>query len=290
MNQTAHKTGLVSLILFGASLVSQGVNSAPDDLSTAETVADRRLAEIIEAEGDLVRASEAGTGEESLLLKAQEIATRYEEFLENNPDHLYGWILCGKFLYSIGGDDRSFLAFQKAESLSPDLPVVQRYLGLILADSQEYELALAYHLRAVELDPKEPTYHDDLGRFLQRYGSSLEADGVLEEGRASVLAGESFALAFDLEPESFERGWRWAEAFTDMPDPDWGAVAGAWERVNGLSQTKIEREATRLQVARALIELGDFKEAQKWMNPVSTEVLQPSLEQLMKRLEKSAKN
>jgi len=253
------------------------------EIVESETFADQRLAEILEAEFKLQEEAVEGAGEESILVRAQEIADRYKNFLAENPDHLYGWILCGKFLRSIGADRRSFASFQKADSLSPDLPVVQRYLGLIAADMGDFRLALPYLLRAVELDPEEPVYRDDLGLFLVRFGPQLEADGALAGGRGPALALQSFEQAFRLDPASFERGWRWAEAYADLPEPDWEATALAWETVFQLSDTIAEREACRLQMARAWIEFGDMDRARQWLDPVQSEVLQHSWQNLKDR-------
>jgi len=250
-----------------------------------ETAADRRLAEIVEAEYELNLAAQEGIGEETLLLRAQELANRYEDFLEENPDHLYGWILCGKFLRSIGADQRAFQAFRKAESLGDGIAVVQRNLGLIAADLGDHRLALPYLLHAVELEPDEPVYRDDLGLFLIRFGPELEADDVLGEGRARTLALDSFASAFRLAPESFERGWRWAEAHADFREPDWEAAALAWQRVFPLAATNPEREACQLQIARAWIEAGQPAKARKWLDPVETEVLKPTRNELLRRLD-----
>lgn len=238
-----------------------------------ESLADRRLASILEDEKALVEASAEGAEADELLALAGDVARRYEAFLKENPDHLYGWILCGKFLRSIGADDRAFAAFRKADALSPDLAVVQSQLGLILADKEAFRPALAYLLRAVELAPAEPAYRHDLGDFLTRFGASLEEDGVLEPGRSGQLARVAFGEAFRLEPDSFERGWRWAETFADLPGTDWEAAASAWEEVHAAAGSLPEKEASRLQIARAWIEAGDPARAEEWLAPVETSAL-----------------
>jgi tetratricopeptide (TPR) repeat protein len=250
----------------------------------AETAADRRLAEILEAEEALREVSAEGAGEETLLLRAQRIADRYESFLAENPEHLHGWILCGKFLRSVGADRRAFQAFRRAASLKPDVAVVRQQLGLILAGQGEYRPALPHLLRAVELAPEEPAYRDDLGRFLLRFGEALEEDGALAPGRARVLALEAFHEAYRLEPESFDRAWRWAEAHADLPEPDWEGAAAAWEEVHRLAGSRAEREASRLQIARAWIEAGRPDRAEAWLDPVETPALVPTWESLRGRL------
>ncbi|MBC2600721.1 tetratricopeptide repeat protein [Puniceicoccus vermicola] len=263
-------------LVLGSGLVPLRAQEAVVD----ESVADQRLIEILASERDLVAAAVQGVGQDGLLVRAQDIARSYESFLADNPDHLYGWILCGKFLRSVGADNKAFAAFRKANSLQPDLPVVQQQMGLVLADLGSYEAALPFLLRAVELDPEEPGYHDEIGIFLIKYGSQLEVDGVLGEGRASALALESFETAFRLDPDSFERGWRWAEAHADLAEPDWEATAMAWQRVLPLAQTVPEREASRLQISRGWIEAGKPERAEEWLEPVETEALQASWEQL----------
>ncbi len=185
------------LFLCVSSLVR--ADSGSGEFRFGETEADRELAAILRQEAALDQAAEEGAGEESLLLMAQQVASRYEDFLRKNPSHVYGWILCGKFLRSVGADGRALAAFRKADELEPDIPVVHQQMGVILADQGEYRVALPLLLRAVELAPEQPVYREDLGRFLQMYGKRLEADGVLEEGRAAVLAEEAFQEALLLK-------------------------------------------------------------------------------------------
>lgn len=270
------KEVLVSLLVF--------LTAASAVLIAQESVADRELLGILEMQAELVEASEGGAGEETLLIRSQRIADRYEGFLERNPDHLHGWILCGKFLRSVGADARALAAFRKARSLAPGMAVVYEQMGLTLAAMEESEAALGFLLRAVELDPEEPVYREDLGNFLMRFGDKLETEGVLEPGRALILASESYGEAFRLEP-GFDRGWLWAESLGDLPKPDWEETAGAWAQVRELAVSEVEKEAARLQQARALIESGDQNEARILLEPVETPALRSSREQLLQRLE-----
>lgn len=274
--------GLLFGVAWGLAMAVPSIMA--ESTPSGESVADQRLMEILQAEYELIQASNEGVGQDGLLVRAQDIARSYESFLADNPEHLHGWILCGKFLRSVGNDSQAFAALRKADSLQPDLPVVQQQLGLVLSDQGAYEAALPFLLQAVELEPGEPIYHNDIGVFLVQYGPNLEEDGVLGEGRAAALALESFETAFRLDPQSFERGWRWAEAHADLPHPDWEATALAWEKVIPLAQTIPEREASRLQISRGWIEAGQPGRAEEWMAPVETEALQASWKQLRERL------
>lgn len=268
----------------GIGVILWGLLGASVVLSAQETAADRELMSILEMQAALMDASEEGAGEETLLLRSQRIAERYEGFLRRNPDNLEGWILCGRFLRSVGADARALAAFRKARSLAPDLAVVHELMGLTLADLGEIEAAMALLLRAVELDPEEPVYREDLGRLLRRHGARLEKEGALEEGRSPVLAVEAFEEAFRLSP-NFQKGWQWAESFADVPEPDWPGAAEAWRETMVLADSLAEREAVRLQLARALVEAGEVEEARDHLDPVETPSLQNSRKQLLKRIE-----
>lgn len=272
------------LALFWAGIVSAAASDA------AESVADRRLLEIIEMEKGLRERAASGVGEQSLLVEAQDIAERYERYLKDNPENVYAWLLAGKFLRSIGADRRAFSAFARADELEADLPVVQQQLGQILAERGQYQTAQAYLLRAVDLAPNEARYHEDLGLFLVTYQDQLEADGVLEDGRAMELAHEAFRKAHELDPGNFERSWRWAESFADLAHPDWKRAAQAWREAHSLAATTAEKEASRLQLARAYLEAGDPKNASVWLGPVETEALRSAREELHRlvRLEESS--
>ena len=272
------RVGLVLLLLRGTLSVGQG---------TGESVADQRLEEILIAQQELLVAAEEGLSDDGLMVRAQDLARSYESFLADNPDHFYGWLLCGRYLRSIGADSKALAALRKADSLQPNNAVVQRQIGQTLSDQGLYEPALPFLLEAVELDGDEPTYHEDLGVFLVRFGPNLERDEVLGPGRAAALALESFENAFRLDPENFERGWHWAEAHADLPDPDWEAAALAWQRVIGLADSLIEQEASRLRISRAWIEAGAPEKATQWMDPVETAALEDSWRQLQRQMEQN---
>jgi len=271
---------LLSCLLFFTGEQVWGTNAV-------ETPADRRLLAIVEEEQKLQERAAAGAGEETLLLMAQEIASRYEQFLADNPNHPYGWILAGRFLRNIGNDTLALAAFFRAEENTPGQAVVQQQIGQILAENGDYELALPYFLQAIELAPKEATYHEDMGLFLVSYGKLLEVDGVLESGRAEELRRDAFDTARQLEPDNFDRWWRWAESYTDRKEPDWPGSIKAWEKTLEQAKTTIQKEGVWLQLARSNLMAGNKDSAEKWLNK---EITTPALQQNWETLREQYKN
>lgn len=239
--------------------------------NTVITEADRRLAGIVAAEQELLSSYQQGElSEAALLARAQGIADRYQSFLRDNPEHLYGWILAGKFLRTIGADERAYEAFRRANDLDPEVAVVQQQLADILVGEGRHEPALGLFLRAVQLAPEEPVYQEDLATFLLRFGPELEEDGAVEEGRAPVLATRAFRRAYDLDPDNFDRAYQWAQSLEEHTEPDWPKIATAWEGLIALPETRAGREAVRLQVARAWLRAGATGRARAWLDPVRT--------------------
>lgn len=268
-------------------LCAAGGQSA-DERDQRETPADRRLLSIIEHEQRLQQRAEEGASEETLLLMAQEIADRYERFLADNPNHPYGWILAGRFLRSIGNDPLALAAFLRADQNTPGQAAVQQQIGQILAESGDYELALPYLLQAVEISPDEPTYHQDLGLFLMTHGTFLEQDGVLTKGRSRTLANEAFSQARKLDPNNFDRWWQWAESFSDLSEPDWEGSVSAWEETLKHTSSTIQQEAVWLQLARSNLKLGNWKDAEKWLDKeITTPALQANWKKLREQYEAS---
>ncbi len=282
------KTRLLgAFLLLGSPLFPPAAPAGPEERPAGEegspvvTEADRRLAAIVEAEGVLMDSYRRGElSEASLLARAQGIADRYESFLRDNPEHLYGWILAGKFLRTIGADQRAYEAFRRANDLDPEVAVVQQQLADILVGEGRHEPALGLFLRAVQLAPEEPVYQEDLGTFLLRFGPELEADGAVEAGRAPILASRAFRRAYELDPDNFDRAYRWAQSLEERTDPDWPAIAAAWEGLIPLPETRAGREAVRLQVARAWLRAGETGRAREWLAPVRTEPLRATWEGL----------
>lgn len=256
--------------------------------TVSETLADREILEIFEAANALEVAVERGeVGDEALLLRAQEIVSRYERVLRDNPGHLYGWILFARFLERVGRDDAALHAYLRADEIDDEVAAVKQGLGNLLSRLGEHPAALGYLLLAVDLDPEEAAYAHDLGMFLRRYAQELTEDGVLEPGAAMRLSNEALTEAHKRRPGNIDFAMRWAESFALLEPPDWSGSENAWRSIADLARSVTEEEAMRLHLARALVELEQWQQARKLLGPVRTKVFESNRQELLERVDES---
>jgi len=80
-----------------------------------------------------------------------------------------------------GDYDRGIADFTKAIELEPDEPVYHNDLAYVLAYAERWDEALAECQAAVKLAPDDPDFHDTLGAISLLAGQLPEAEGALRK-------------------------------------------------------------------------------------------------------------
>ncbi len=268
----------------GAATTTDAASTEGEHEPYRETLSDARLIDILESQDALfeeMAANSAHRSEAEYERRLQVIATEYDSFLLDNPEYVYGYLLYGKFLRSIGETKAANKAFMKANMLDPNLAVAKQQIGNYLAEEGEYALALPYYLAAIDLEPEEPLYRYELGELLSRYRKFYIDKGIFEPETLDRNMLDAFHSASQLAPANRDYHIRYAEAFFEVEDPDWQDALNQW-RILGKGVTDpLKLDLIHLQEARVLIKMGRTDEARQ----VLATVERPSLQEARAEVE-----
>jgi TolB-like protein/Tfp pilus assembly protein PilF len=118
----------------------------------------------------------------------------YRRALELNPNFATGHHLYADFLSALGRSREAIGEIRKALELDPLSLVIQNEVSWNLFMARQYEEALDFSLRALEMEPAFPATHHTLGLIYEQLGRFDEAVAELEEARAHSR-GNPAALA-----------------------------------------------------------------------------------------------
>jgi tetratricopeptide (TPR) repeat protein len=179
--------------------------------------------------------------------------------------------------------------FLEADKIDPRLAVVKQNIANYLVEEGRLADALPFLLKAVELEPKEPVYHHQLGTFLFLFKEDLLSLGIASVQTNDHSMHEAFRSASKLAPDNFEYKLRYAQSFFDISDPDWDKALGVWQNLRNQARDHLvsEREYLALGEARAMTQLGRGKEAVSILKTITSPSLRATRESLIKELKES---
>lgn len=257
------------------------------DTREPESLADQRLTRIVERERLLLERAAAHPESETVVVRLQEIADLYQGFVDDNPDHLLGWIFYGRFLNQIGRPDAALPVLARADEIDSRIAVVKQQLAAAFIDLGRFREAFPLFLEAIAIQPEEPVYLHQLGQFLHTYRDALVGDGAFDHRQIDRQMLEAFRQAAALEPENRDRQIRYAEAYDDLDEPRWEEALEHWSELERTAVSTREREAIYLFQARIHIRLGQWEEAEKLLGAISNPALFPTRDRLRERIDLS---
>jgi tetratricopeptide (TPR) repeat protein len=282
--------GVMTAMLLGLGAV--GLRAA-EQTSAGGTMAEHTLKRIVERQKEVL-ATAAKQGEKldegSFLQQMQSIAHDYELLLRNNPSFAAGYAAYGFFLSKTENRKEAMTMLLKADQLDGKIALVKNQLGNMFAEGGKPVQAAPYFLAAIELEPKEPLYHFQLGTVLVEAREDFLKTGEWTRVTLDGAMHEAFRRATELAPDRFEFAYRFAESFYDLEKPDWNAALKAWSAMEEKAPTAIERQTMRLHAANICIKLGKIEHARALMETVDDPKLQGQKQKLVAQLPGTPKN
>jgi tetratricopeptide (TPR) repeat protein len=277
----------LSLAFAALALVqSLGAQESGESLADHEfrQISERQIALLADAakQGDKVDA-------EALRLQAQSIVDDWERFLEANQNYAMGYAAYGYLLWKMDMRKEAVGLLLKANQINPDIALVKNEIGNYLAEEDKPLDALNYFLAAIQLAPKEPLYHYQLGTLLFEGRDEFIRSGEWTRDGLSNAMNDAFKHASELAPDRIEFTHRYAESFADMPHPDWDAALKVWGKVELQARTPLERQEARLQAANILVKQGNVPAARILINTVDLPELQDPKQKLVALMDETPK-
>lgn len=255
-----------------------------------QTLPERELRRLVERERTLLEHAVANpdtVDRRNLETQIQEIVREYEGLIRRQPDFFPAYVAYGLLLNRVGESRRAAEIFLRANALEPGHAIVHNQLGNFCAEEGRFEDALNYYLAAIDLAPREPLYHYQLGELLYRYHDEFVHTGRYAAGTLRRQSFEAFRRAAELAPDRMPFRYRYAESFYDLAPPDWSGALAEWERLFAEARPGLERQTILLHQAKVLIELDRLDEARAKLEAVDEPALAENRKTLVARLAES---
>lgn len=223
---------------------------------------------------------------DDLRAQVQELLFNYDDYLKKYPDVAAGYVSYALLLNQPVIDQRKLAAAMllKANALDPNLPLVKNQLGNYLAEEGHPLDALNYYLAAVQLEPKEPLYHYQIGVLLAEGREDFLKSGAWTRAALDQGMQDGFEQAATLAPGNIAYAYRYGESFYDLERPEWSAALEFWRTLEAKVTAPVEKETIRLHQANVLIQQQKFSEALVVLETVKEPVLQVQKQKLIAQL------
>ncbi|MCF3652403.1 tetratricopeptide repeat protein [Synoicihabitans lomoniglobus] len=275
-------------ILLIPTLLSLAVAS-PGRAQSADEGARAELQALLVLQQELLgraAAAEHQDDVDDLRPRMQTLVFDFEKFLRTYPKNTDGLVAYSMLLGNplIDERERAKALLLKANSLNPELPIVQNQLGKYLAEEGKPLDALNYFLSAVQLRPDEPLYHFQVGQLLGAARDDFLRSGEWTVTQVDTAMQHALAEAVRLEPESLPYAYRYAESYYDLHETRWTEALEKWEELEARVESPAEKQLMRLHRANVLMFAGDLDAAEVLLEGAFEEVLLSQRGRLLTRL------
>lgn len=258
-----------------------------------ETLVEKTLLEIRERQKQVfARAEHEGEDLDEARLRAEvkSLTDSYDVLLQKAPDFTLAYVSYAELLGKVGMVKEAVAMLLKANQLDPNLARVKGQIAKHLAEDGKIPEALPWALAAVDLAPKEPVYHLNLGLLLVEGRDEFIKSGKYTRDAIDKTLLEAFQRAAELAPDNIAFAYRAAEAYYDLETPRWDDAIKAWAALEDRAEPGIEKQTIRLQAANVMIKAGKPDHARAVLNAVDDPRLAAQKQTLLDQLAAKAEN
>jgi len=241
-----------------------------------QTMAEKKLSQLVIQERAVWATVKEATNKadiETAKPKFQGILTGYDGLIRDSPEFVPAFVAYGLLLGRLDQRKASRAIFMRANQLDPNIAVVKNQLGNFLVEEARYKEALPYYLAAIELEPKEPLYHYQLGTLLAEFMEYFLKDRLFTRDTIEEQMQAAFLRASTLDPDNWAFSYRYAESFYDLENPDWEKAMTEWAKLEKVARRGIERQTVQLHQANIMIKQGRYLAARDILEEVDEPVL-----------------
>jgi tetratricopeptide (TPR) repeat protein len=234
----------------------------------------------------LADAAKAGDNldEDNFRTQLQQLFQQYDVLLREYPKFAPAYVAYGMLMGKVDMRRESAAMLLKANQLDKNLPLVKNQLGNYLAEEGRPLEAVNYYLAAIQLEPKEPLYHYQLGTLLTEARDDFLKSGNWTRAALDKAMHEAFEQAMNLSPGNIGYAYRFGESFYDLETPEWEAALEFWRTLELKVAPGVEKQTIRLHEAHVLIKQEKFDEARRLLETVTEEPLQAQKKKLVEQL------
>jgi predicted Zn-dependent protease len=245
------------------------------------------LKDIVARQNELLtKAEKAGDDldEDELRNQLQQLCNEYDLLIKDHPNYAPAFVAYGVLLGKVDMRKESTKMFLRANQLDKDIPLVKNQLGNYLAEEGKPVDAANYFLAAIQLAPKEPLYHYQLGTLLTEARDDFIKSGQWTRDALDKAMHEAFRQAMELTPGNIGYAYRYAESYYDLEHPDWDEALETWRALELKTAPGVEKQTVRLHQANILLKQGKRDDAKALLESITEQVLQRQKEKLVAQL------
>ncbi|MGA8490420.1 MAG: tetratricopeptide repeat protein [Terriglobales bacterium] len=240
-----------------------------------------------------------GAGESKAELNARIMARldvvrkSYEDFLRRHPDFAPGRLAYASFLNNIGDEDAAKLQNEKALQLDPKNPAAWNNLGNYYGEYGPITNAFAYFAKAIDMDPTESVYYQNLAVTVYLYRTDAKSFYHLDEQQVFDKSLALYRQAMRLDPDNFPLATEYAEGYYGIRPLRTNDALVAWTNTLQIAHDDIEREGVYIHLARIKMLAGRYAEARAQLDAVTNTMysgLKDTLEHAITGRESDATN
>ena len=197
------------------------------------------------------------------------VRTKYEDFLLRHPNSARGFLAYGTFLDDTGDEEVGKVQLENSRQLDPNNPAVWNDLANYYGENGMVTNAFAYYARAIELDPSEPVYYQNLATTVYLYRSDARNFYGITEQQVFDKSLEFYRKAIQLDPENFDLATDYAETYYGIRPLRTNDALVAWTNAINIAHNDVEREGVFIHLARLKTAAGLFAEARAQLGAVT---------------------
>ena len=210
------------------------------------------------------------------------VRTNYVGFLRRHPDSASGYLAYGTFLNDIGEEEAGKVQFENATQIDPKNPAAWNTLGNYYGENSPVTNAFACYAKAIDLDPNEPVYYQNLATTVYLFRKDARAYYGITEDQVFDKSLALYQKAVQLDPDNFDLVTEYAESYYGIKPLRTNDALVAWTNALKVAHNDVEREGVYIHLARIKFLAGRFPEARAQLEAV-TNSFYADLKQLLER-------
>lgn len=221
-----------------------------------------------------------------ILKRFEPVRTGYEDFIKRHPKYAAARVAYASFLNDLGDEEGAHDQLEVARELDPKDPAMWNNLANYYGEHGEVTNAFAYYAKAMELNPGESVYYQNLATAVYLFRRDATNFYRITEPEVFDKALALYGQALKLDPTNFPLATDLAQSYYGIRPMRTNDALQAWTNALSIAHDEIEREGVYTHLARVKTYIGRYAEARAHLNVVTNEMYLDLKTRLLKNLDR----